>query len=87
MIRRTNNGPMGPRMFIMLKRGLAFVAGRITPADKHENGVLEIKLDVPGNPTKIRLGYDGSSVILAVIEDGEVTCTHQILSSQHADFK
>lgn len=77
MTRRTNDGPMGPRMFIMLKRGLAFIAGRIKPM-KHYDEVLEIELDVPGNPTKIRLGYDGTKVILAVIESDDVTCTHVI---------
>ena len=45
---------MGPRMF-MLKRGLAFIAGRIETM-KHYDEVLEIQLIVPGNPTKIRLG-------------------------------
>ena len=78
MTRRTiNDGPMGPRMFIMLKRGLAFIAGRIETM-KHYDEVLEIQLIVPGNPTKIRLGYDGTKVILAVIESDEVTCTHAI---------
>lgn len=53
----------------MLKRGLAFIAGRITPANKHEDGVLEIELDVPGNTTKIRLGYDGLKLIIAVLPE------------------
>lgn len=59
---------MGPRMFIMLKRGLAYIAGRVNPMKNYDE-VLEIELDIPGNKTMIRLGYDGTKVIVAVLPE------------------
>ena len=60
--------PNGPRMFFMLKRGLDFIAGRIMPMQNYDE-VLEIELDIPGNLTKIRVGYDGNKVIVAVLPE------------------
>ena len=59
---------MGPRMFFMLKKGLEFITGRINPM-KHQDEVLEIELELEGNTTKIRLGYDGMKLIIAVLPE------------------
>lgn len=57
---------MGPRMFIMLKRGLDFISGKVKPMGNYDE-VLEITLDIPGNTTKVRIGYDGTKVLVAVL--------------------
>lgn len=68
-------------MFIMLKRGLDFIAGKVHPMKNYDE-VLQIDLEVPGNPTKIRMGYDGSKVLIAVLQKDKTDVIHVIPSAE-----
>lgn len=68
--------PNGPRMFFMLKNGTEFLTGKVT--SRPEDDVLELTLDIPNQETKIRMGYDGGKVIIAILQDEQCKLAHHI---------
>ena len=69
--------PNGPRMFFMLKNRKEFITGKVT--SRPEEDVLELTLDIPNQETKLRMGYDGGKVIIAILQDEECKHVHHIV--------
>lgn len=64
-------------MFFMLKNRKEFIAGKVT--SRPEDDVLELTLDIPNQETKLRMGYDGGKVIIAILQDEECKHVHHIV--------